>query len=501
MLFIFLSLAILFLTILIFHLRIHTKIEPFHPPPGPKGLPLIGNLHQFDASKPHVYFGNLAKIYGPILSFRFGRVPIVVVQSAKLAKEVLQAQDLNFCNRPQTVAIRKLSYNCLDIVFSPYNEYFREMKKISVVHLLSSKRVERYALKTQEEVLRLIKKITFISSTSQIVNLSELVMGYSCSNICNIAFGKRYEDDDERSKSRFHSLLNEAQAMFGGFFISDYFPLFGWLDKLNGNVSRLERVFKDLDEFFEEIIKDHLYPNKPHSMREDIIDVLLNLKEEQCSFHLTFDHIKAILMNIFIAGTDTSAAMIIWAMTELMKHPTSMKKVQEELRSVAPRKDYINNDDVNSLKYFKAIVKEIFRLHPGTPMLVARETIRKSFIEGYDVLPKTLVYINAWAIGRDPCSWKDANEFMPERFLENYSTDFKGYDFELIPFGAGRRICPGMNFGVANMELALANLLYTFDWELPKDTKTEDIDTDVLPGVTMHKKNQLCLVAKIPCDL
>ncbi|XP_021759825.1 cytochrome P450 83B1-like isoform X2 [Chenopodium quinoa] len=310
--------------------------------------------------------------------------------------------------------------------------------------------------------------------------------------ICIFQF--RYEDD-ERSSSRFHKLIREAEAMFTTFFFSDYFPsVIGWLDKLTGKFSRLEKTFKDLDAFFEEIINDHLDPNKPKSEREDIVDVLLQLMNER-SFELTLDHIKAVLMVILIAGTDTSSAMVIWAMAELMKNPISMKNVQEELRNVMQHKGCINNSDLVGLEYFKAVVKETFRLQPATPLLIVHETIRKSTIEGYDILPKTLVYVNAWAIGRDPENWSDPEKFMPERFLGS-SIDFKGYDFELIPFGAGRRICPGIHLGVANMELALANLLYYFDWELPSGVKKEDVDNDTFPGITMHKKNPLCLLAK-----
>ncbi|XP_021851209.1 cytochrome P450 83B1 [Spinacia oleracea] len=486
-------LAILSFVVFSFFLVTPTKNAKFNPPPGPKGIPIIGNLHQYDTSKPHVYFANLAKIYGPILSLRLGTLPVVVVQSAKLAKEVLQTQDLNFCSRPPLVGIQKLSYNGLDIAFAPYGEYFSEIKKISVVHLFNSKRVESMAPIREEEVSRMIKKISSLSSSSEIVNLSELLMSFTTSNICRSAFGKRYEDE-EGARSKFHSMLNEAQALFTTFFFTDYFPSIGWLDNLTGQFSRLNKTFKDLDAFYEEIINYHLDPNRPESDIENFTEVLLHIKKER-SFEITLDHIKAVLMIIFVGGSDTSLAIVVWAMTELMKNPNSMKKVQEELRNAAQNKGYINNNDLKELEYFKAVVKETFRLHPAVPLLVVRETIRKSTVQGYDILPKTLVYVNAWAIGRDPEIWNEPEKFMPERFLES-SIDYKGYDFELIPFGAGRRICPGLLLGVVNMELALANLLYSFDWELPDGLNKEDIDFDVLPGITMHKKTPLCLLAK-----
>ncbi|XP_074297365.1 5-OH-xanthotoxin synthase-like [Silene latifolia] len=483
------------LTFLLLLHKLKKHEPPLRSPPGPKGLPFIGNLHQYDVATPHEYFANLGKVYGPLSVDTWTKIPVVVVQSTEMAKEVMKTQDLNFCSRPTLVGMHRLSYNGLDIAFAPYSDYFREVKKISVVHLLSSKRVESFAPIRRDEVSRLIHKVSLLSSTSQVVNLGELLMSYGSSNISRIAFGKRYEED-EGPRSKFHGLLNEMQALFVGFFYADYFPYLAWLDKLTGQFSKLEKVFKNMDKFYDELISDHLDPNRPKTGHEDIIDVLLQLKKQRSfAFELTFDHIKAILMNIFVAGTDTSTAMVEWAMTELVKNPESLKRVQEEIRNVAQNKGCVCDEDLQKLEYFKAVIKETFRLHPAAPLLVIRETIRKATLNGYDIKPKTLVHVNVWAIGRDPELWEDPEEFKPERFMGS-SVDFRGQDFELASFGAGRRICPGLALGVANLELALANLLYSFSWELPIGSRTEDIDTEVLPGITMHKKNPLCLVAK-----
>ncbi|XP_074282510.1 cytochrome P450 83B1-like [Silene latifolia] len=495
----FLLLCFILITIfLIFRLsKCWRKSSPqFRLPPGPKGLPLIGNLHQFDPLKPHICLAKLGKIYGPISSLRLGNVPFIVVQSAKIAKEILQTQDLNFCSRPSTAGAQRLSYNGLDMAFNPYNEYSKEMRKLCSVHLFSSKQVHSFSPIREDEVSKMMHKVSSLSHASQIINLSELLMSYTSSNISRIAFGKSYGDDDESERRRFNRLLNEAQAMFVAFFFSDYFPSIGCLDKLTGQASRLEKTFKELDGFYEEIIKDHLHATNPKSQEEDLVDILLRLmKERSFTFDLTLDNIKAVLMDVIVAGTDTSAALVVWVMTELIKNPNVMRKVQEELRNAARNKGYITENDLTNLEYFKAVVKETFRIHPGTPLLVVRETQKKCTIEGYDILPGTLVFVNVWAIGRDPESWRDPEIFKPERFLGS-SIDFKGQDFELIPFGAGRRICPGMLLGLANSELALANLLFSFDWELPDGVTKEDIDTDTLPGITMHKKNSLCLQAR-----
>ena len=201
------------------------------------------------------------------------------------------------------------------------------------------------------------------------------------------------------------------------------------------------------------------------------------------------------MQNIFLGGTDTGAATVTWAMTALMKNPRVMKKAQEEVRNTFGKKGFIGEDDVEKLPYLKAVVKETMRLLPAAPLLIPRETLQKCSIDGYEIPPKTLVFVNAWAIGRDPEAWENPEEFMPERFLGS-SVDFRGQHYKLIPFGAGRRVCPGIHIGAVTVELTLANLLYSFNWEMPAGMNKEDIDFDVIPGLTMHKKNALCLMAK-----
>ncbi|XP_015088335.1 cytochrome P450 83B1-like [Solanum pennellii] len=488
-------LFVAFLILFIFLLSKVKKSSKNSLPPGPIGLPFIGNLHQFDSLTPHIYFSKLSKKYGKIFSLRFGSTPIVVISSAKLAKQVLKTQDLAFCSRASHLGQQKLSYNGRDIVFAPYNDSWREMRKICVLHLFSLKKVQSFRPIREDEVSRMIKKISQHVVTSQITNLSNLMILLSSSIIFRVAFGIRYDEESNESR-RFYFLFEESAAMMTSFFVSDFFPSLNWIDKLTGLTNRVDKNFKDLDEIYEELIKQHLNPNRPKSMEGDILDVLLQLKKEKSTpIDLTLEDIKAIVMNVLLAGSETSAAAVVWTMTALMKNPKAMKKVQQEIRKSIGNKGIVNEDDIQNLPYFKAVIKEAFRLYPPAPLLIPRETMKKSTLEGYEIQPGTIVHVNAWAIARDSDIWENSEEFIPERFF-NSDIDFKGQDFEFIPFGAGRRGCPGITLGVASMELALSNLLYSFDWELPYGMKKEDIDTDVKPGLTIHKKNDLCLVPK-----
>ncbi|BAT82799.1 hypothetical protein LR48_Vigan07g283200 [Vigna angularis] len=478
-------------------------------PPGPPSLPLIGNLHQLHHSSPHRSLWQLAKRYGPLMSLRLASVQTLVVSSAQVAKEILKTHDLNFGTRPAFVGPRKLSYNGLDLGFAPYGPCWRELKKLCMIHLFSAHRVQSFRSVREDEVAQMLRKLSEQEASGTVVNLTEILMSFTSSLICRIAFGKKkyvdeYEEVVEKGKrrSRLQVMLNEAQALLTEFFFSDYFPLLGWVDWLTGKRQRLEKTFKELDAFYERVILEHMdsamaKDGDDEKEVQDIIDIFLQLlRDRSLSFHFTVDHIKAVLMNIFIAGTDPPSATIVWAMTALLNNGEVMRKVQGEVRSLFGEKDFINEDDVERLPYLKAVVKETLRLFPPSPLLLPREAIERCSIEGYEIEAKTLVYVNAWAIARDPENWEKPLEFCPERFLGS-EMELKGKEFEVLPFGSGRRMCPAKHMGMVNVELSLANLLHSFDWEVDPGSDREDmLDTEVKPGITMHKKTDLYLVPK-----
>lgn len=365
------------------------------------------------------------------------------------------------------------------------------MRKLCITELFTVKRVQSFWHVRDAEVSKLIDSLSQFEGKS--INLSEKVFHLSNEIICQIAFGKSYQGKQFKN-ANFEEVLNEVFAMLNGFWTADFFPTFGWIiDMLMGLHKRLDKAFTNLDGFLVRVIEEHLKPGRENLEHKDLADILLGLSNDQtCPVRLDRDNVKAVLMDMFAAGVDTSSIAVAWAMTELVKNPRAMKKVQAEIRNVIGRKPKANENEIQKLLYLKMVVKETFRLHPPVT-LIHRETMKHCKIGGYDVFPKTRVLVGAWAIGRDPHTWKDPEEFYPERFEDN-DIDFKGANFELLPFGAGRRICPGLSMGATTVEFTLANLLHCFDWELPPGMKIEDISMEEEAGLTAHKKLPLYLV-------
>ncbi|KAE8648692.1 cytochrome P450 71B19 isoform X2 [Cucumis sativus] len=466
-------------------------------PPSPPKLPIIGNLHQL-GKLPHQSLWRLSQLYGPIISLKLGSIQTTIISSADAARGLFKTHDLQTCSRPQTEGARKLTHNFHDLGFSPYGDYWREMRKVCVLELFSLKRIKSYQHIIEQEMNSLIESISESASCGDVVDLSDKSMVFTAAIIFRIAFGKKVCKGDG-----FHEVVNEAEALLGSYSASELFPNFVGkaIDWFNGYQKRLNKVYNELSGLFQEVIDEHLCVGRDQEAKEDdIIDVLLGLsnqQEQSASFNvsITHDHIKGILLSIFLGGLDTSSITIVWAMAELTKKPKLMKKAQQEIRRHMKNRGNITDKEIEQFQYLKLIVKETLRMHPPAPLLLPRQVMSHFKMEGFDFYPKTMVQINAWAIGRDPKCWKDPDEFMPERFAES-CIDFRGQNFEFLPFGAGRRICPAINLGMKNVEVALANLLYHFDWKSPEGMKEEDLDMEESMGfsLTIYKKLPLKLV-------
>ncbi|XP_050123603.1 cytochrome P450 71AP13 [Malus sylvestris] len=489
-----LVLAFSFLILLLkFFLKDKSGKRKLKLPPSPPKLPVIGNLHQL-RNKPHISLRRLAEKYGPLIYLQLGEIPTVVVSSARVAKEVLKTHDLALSSRPQIFSAKHLFYNCTDVVFSPYSAYWRHIRKICILELLSAKRVQSYSHVREEEVARLVCRVA--ESYPGTSNLTKILGLYANDVLCRIAFGRGFSEGGDYDRHGFQKMLEEYQELLGGFSIGDFFPSMEFIHSLTGMKSRLQETFRRFDELFDQMVTDHLNPNREKEKHKDLVDVLLDVqKSESAEIPLTMDNVKAIILDMFAAGTDTTFITLDWGMTELLMNPKVLGRAQAEVRGVVGERRVVLESDLSQLDYLKDVIKEIFRLHPPAPVLVPRESMEDVSIDGYNIPAKTRIFVNAWAIGRDPESWENPETFEPERFIGS-TIDFKGQDYELLPFGAGRRGCPAITFGTATIELALAQLLHSFDWELPPGTTAKDLDLAEVFGITMHRIDNLIVVAR-----
>ncbi|XP_062221260.1 desmethyl-deoxy-podophyllotoxin synthase-like [Phragmites australis] len=472
-------------------------------PPGPWRLPVIGSLHHLMGNPlVHRTFANLAsRLDAPLMYLKLGEVPVVVATSPDAAREVMRTHDVTFATRPWSPTIKIMMEDGQGLVFAPYGDLWRQLRKISILELLSARRVQSFRHVREDEVSRLVAAIA-ATPPGEAVNVSERIAVLIADSAVRAMIGDRFNRRDE-----FLVSLEEGLKLVSGFSLGDLFPSSRLVNFLSGTARRAHANHLKNFELMDCAIKQHeerraaaAAANGTVEEEEDLVGVLLRIqKEGALDVPLTMGIIKAVILDLFSAGSETSATTLQWAMAELMRYPNAMKRAQAELRDNLKGKPKVTEDDLAQMKYLKLVIKETLRLHPAAPLLVPRESRESCKILGYDVPKGTTVFVNAWAISRDPKYWDDAEEFKPERF-ESGAIDFKGMDFEYIPFGAGRRICPGMMFAQSNIELALAALLYHFDWKLADGLKPSELDMTEEMGITVRRKNDLLLrcIVRVP---
>ncbi|PIA41507.1 hypothetical protein AQUCO_02200139v1 [Aquilegia coerulea] len=459
----------------------------YHPPPK---LPLIGHLHHLGAL-PHQSLRDLSLKYGPLMLLHLGYTPTLVVSSAKMGREIMKTHDVVFSNRPITTAVKEFLYSGKDVAFAPLGEYWRQMRRVCVNDLLSVKRVQSFEFVRDEEIANMTNKINQACLRKIDVNLTDLIVVIASNIISRVALGRTLEGKSESAK-----LLKEMAEQFGVFSVGDMFPSLGWIDELTGLKKRMRRTSIAMHRFLDEVVQEHLMSKKEgvQADRKDLVDLLLEFEKDYTQrVEFTRENLTVIIMDMFVAGTDTTYTTLEWAMAELANHPVAMKKVQEEVRLVIGKTTKVNESDTSKMNYFNCVIKETLRMHPPLVLSLPRVSTSSTNIEGYQISDKTRVIINLWAICRDPAVWDKPNEFIPERFM-NSPTDFTGKHFEFIPFGAGRRGCPGLTFGVTSVEAILANLLYWFDWELTGGAIK--IDMTEAFGISVNLKQPLLLAPK-----
>ncbi|KAL6851687.1 hypothetical protein ACP4OV_020251 [Aristida adscensionis] len=491
-------LAILSLVVVLYITRSRRSKPPaLRLPPGPWQLPLIGSLHHLLLSPfsdlPQRALREMSATHGPLMLLRLGSVPTLVASSAAAAREVMRTHDLAFCSRHLSPTIGIISCGGRDIVFSPYNDRWRELRKVCMLEFFNQRRVLSFRRIREEEVARLLRSIAGECAGGGgggAVNLSEGIGHMINDIVVRTAIGGRCRYRDE-----FLHGLDEAVRLTGGFNLADLYPSSWLMRRISSAARDMVKCQRNIYRIIESIIHERAVSPAMDQEAEDFLGVLLRLqKEGGLQFPLTNEILSTVIFDIFSAGSETSSTVLVWAMSELIKNPRVLQRAQSEVREIFAGQEKLIEEDMVRLRYLHLVIKETLRLHAPVPFLIPRECRETCKVMGYDVPKGTKVFINVWAIARDNELWDDGEEFRPERF-DGSNIDFKGTDFEYTPFGAGRRICPGISLGLANMELVLASLLYHFDWELPTGVKCEEFDMGEAFGITLRKKSKLWLHA------
>ncbi|XP_074282502.1 cytochrome P450 CYP82D47-like [Silene latifolia] len=475
------------------------------PPKAGGSWPIIGHLPLLDPSKlPHKVLGTMADKYGPIFAINLGVHEAVVISSSEMAKECLLTHDKAVASRPKSIATELMSYNYAIFGFSPYGSYWRTMRKIVVLELLSNYRVSMLSYVWKSEIDTLMKKMYDTwnkeknknSSEYVTVDMKQLFGNFTYKTMIRIISGKQLSVNSDESL-RFQKAIKGFFKYVGGFIIGDAIPFLRWLD-LGGKEKDMKRVFKDLDDIIEGWLQEHKENNKSNKQdNQDFMDVMLSVLDHDATKDCNFDADtinKATCLAMITGGTDTSPVTLTWAYSLLMNNPQALNKAKDELNLLVGKERQVSEDDIPKLKYLQAIVKETFRLYPPGPLMGPREFIEDCTINGYYIKKGTQLIVNLSKIFTDPKHWEDPTEFRPERFLTTHKDiDVKGQHFELFPFGAGRRICPGISFALQVVHLTLASVLHGFEYANPNDTP---IDMNESFGLTNVKTNPVNILIK-----
>ncbi|KAK3039368.1 hypothetical protein RJ639_027617, partial [Escallonia herrerae] len=463
--------------------------------------PLVGHLHLLRGPQlPHVMLGSMADKYGPIFRIRLGVLQALVVSDWKMAKQCFTTNDKAFSNRPKSVAVEVMGYNYAMFGLGPYGSYWRQMRKISILELLSNHRVGMLEQVRVSEVQASIKDIYDTWKKNKgATNILKMEMkpwfGRLALKIAVRMLAGKRNSCDERASSRTRDALRKFFELAGTFTVSDAIPHLRWLD-MGGYEKAMTKTAKEIDYFLESWMEEHKRKRASGQVKDEqqhFLDAMFSTLEGASSKDYGgFDVetiIKSTCLVVLTGASDTSMVTLTWALALLLNHNHVLKKAQAELDIHVGRKRLVQESDLKNLVYLQAIVKETLRLNPPTALLPARESIEDCVVGGYNIPKGTRLVMNLWKIHRDPSVWPDPCEFQPERFLTSHKdVDVRGQHFELIPFGSGRRICPGVSLGLQVVHLTLASLIHGFEIKKPSD---EPVDMTESFGFTNMKATPL----------
>ncbi|KAI3955986.1 hypothetical protein MKW92_033475 [Papaver armeniacum] len=478
--------------------------------------PVIGHLHHFMKENQLIAatLGDMADKYGPVFSVRFGCHKTLVVSSVEMVKECFTGtNDKLFSNRPSALAFKHMFYGTKSYGFSPYGKYWRELRKISTHKLLSNKQLEKFRHSQVYEVDNSFKKLHELcsnkysdnkqgGSATSLVRMDDWFAYLTFNVIGRIVSGFQstaVTGATSSTQENYKHAMDEATHLMSLFAVSDVVPWLGWIDRLTGLTRKMNNCGKKLDAVVGIAVEDHRRKKQRNATgplmeieQEDFIDICLLIMEQS---QLPGDDpeitVKSIVLDMLTGGTDTTQLILTWTLSLLLNHPDVLAKARAEVDTHFRKKKNTSHNtfvvdiaDVPNLVYIQAIIKETMRLYPGSTV-IERVASDDCEVGGFHVPAGTRLWVNIWKMQRDSRVWKDASVFRPERFLSDGKemVDVKGQHYELIPFGTGRRICPGVSFTLDILNLALPRLIFEFDMKAPRG----GIDMRARPGLFNYK--------------
>ncbi|KAK4344867.1 hypothetical protein RND71_035043 [Anisodus tanguticus] len=490
-------LAFVFLHIILWRSR---KTSKKLAPEVPGAWPIIGHLCQLSSTSENVPFartlGALADKYGPIFTLRMGMYPYLIISNWEAAKDCLTTHDKDFAARPTSMAGQSIGYKYARFTYSNFGPYYSQVRKLALTQVLSSTKLEKMRHIRVSEVENSIKDLYSLTQVApkNEVNISEWFYQLTLNTIVKTICGKRYskiEEDEEAQRCR--KAFKGIMYVVGQIVLYDAvpFPLFKYFD-FQGHIKLMNNIYKDLDSILQGWLDDHMKKKDVKYEDQDAIDAMLratDVNEFKAYGYSQATVIKSTVLSLILDGSDTTTVHLIWIMSLLLNNPHAMKHAQEEIDAKVGKDRWVEESDIKNLVYLQAIIKETLRLYPPVPLLLPHEAVQDCKVVGYDIPKGTRLYINAWKIHRDPDIWPEPEKFMPERFLTSKANiDARSQHFEFIPFGSGRRSCPGITFANLVTHLTFARLLQGFDFS---KLSNAPIDMTEGVGITLPKVNQV----------
>ncbi|CAF2144131.1 unnamed protein product [Brassica rapa subsp. narinosa] len=382
---------------------LYAKSKPQSPPlpPGPWGLPIVGNL-PFLKPELHTYFQGLAEKHGLIFKLWFGSKLAIVVTSSEVAREILRTNDVIFANHDVPAVALASSYGGIDIPWSPYGPRLRMLRKLCINRILSNARMEKSVDLRREETRRTVRYLADLDRAGSPVNLGEQIFLMILNVVTQMLWGATVQNEDrELVGAEFSGIVQEMNDLLLVPNLSDFFPVLSRFD-LQGlaKTIRISGLRERMDRLFDRVINQRLGMGKGSEGKgEDFLEVLLKIKDENDEkTNLNMNDVKALLMDMVLGGTDTSVHVIEFAMAEILNYPEIMKRAQQELDEVVGKDKIVEESHIPKLPYILAIMKETLRLHSVAPLLNPHRPSQTTVVSGFTIPKDSKIFINVWAI-------------------------------------------------------------------------------------------------------